>query len=91
MFDDQNGMRKRGETDGKLEKAFAQALREIRTERGISQENLALESGYNRTYVGMLERGLQNPSLRTILGLAKVLNVSGAAIVERVEEKLRKV
>ena len=82
-------MAKRGEKDWQLEKAFAEALREIRTERGISQEKLALVSGYKRTYVGMLERGLHVPSLRTILGLARVLNVSGAVIVERVEAKLK--
>jgi transcriptional regulator with XRE-family HTH domain len=83
-------MVKRGQKDGRLEKAFAEALREVRTRRGISQERLALESGYNRTYVGLLERGLQNPSLRTIIGLAKVLDVPAAQIVASVEEKLKR-
>jgi transcriptional regulator with XRE-family HTH domain len=82
-------MEKRGNGSRKLERAFSEVLREIRTERGLSQEKVALEAGYHRTYVGMLERGLQNPTLRTILSLATVLNVSGAVIVERVETKLK--
>ena len=56
----------KGTDRGRLEKAFAEALRELRTEKGLSQEKLALESGYHRTYVGMLERGMQNPTLRTV-------------------------
>jgi transcriptional regulator with XRE-family HTH domain len=81
-------MEKRGNGSRKLEKAFAQVLREIRTERGWSQEKVALEAGYHRTYVGILERGLQNPTLRTIMSLAKVLGVGAAKIVERVEAKM---
>ena len=53
------------------EQAFAKVLRAARTERGISQEKLGFESGYHRTYIGMLERGLQNPTLRVILSLGR--------------------
>jgi transcriptional regulator with XRE-family HTH domain len=73
---------------GKLEKAFAAALRELRTEKELSQEKLALDAGYHRTYVGILERGKQNPTLRTITRLAKVLGVPAAKLVERFEKKL---
>lgn len=80
----------KGADKGQLEKAFAEALRELRTEKGLSQERLALESGYHRTYVGILERGMQNPTLRTITRLAKVLGVSAAKVVERFEQKMGK-
>jgi transcriptional regulator with XRE-family HTH domain len=59
--------------EGKLQVAFGLALKEMRMEKGLSQEKLALESYYPRTYVGMLERGLQSPTLRTILRLAETL------------------
>jgi len=36
------------------EKAFGQALREIREGHKVSQEQLALESGYDRTYISLL-------------------------------------
>jgi len=67
------------------EEAFARALREVRKETGVSQEDLAFESSYHRTYIGQLERGKMNPSLRTILSIAAVLNVPAAEIVRRVE------
>ena len=72
------------------ERAFAKALREVRLERGLSQEALGLESGYHRTYVSMLERGTMNPSLRTILSLSTVLDVDAAELVRRVEGHLGK-
>jgi transcriptional regulator with XRE-family HTH domain len=65
------------------EQAFAKVLRAVRTERGLSQEKLALESGYHRTYVGMLERGLMNPTLHTILSLASVLEIPAGELVAR--------
>ncbi|HEX3683150.1 MAG TPA: helix-turn-helix transcriptional regulator [Bryobacteraceae bacterium] len=70
------------------ERAFAQVLRQVRTERGLSQEKLGLESGYHRTYIGMIERGLMNPSLRTILSLASVLEISAGELVRRTETTL---
>ena len=70
------------------EEAFARALREIRTRRGISQEELGFESGYHRTYISMLERGKMNPSLRTMLSIAATLRVSAAELVGGVEKLL---
>ncbi|MBV9760275.1 MAG: helix-turn-helix transcriptional regulator [Acidobacteriaceae bacterium] len=67
------------------EQAFAKVLRAVRTESGLSQEKLALESGYHRTYVGMLERGLMNPTLHTILSLASVLGISAGDLIARTE------
>src|SRR5689334_20323804 len=72
------------------EEAFAKALKEIRIERGVSQENMGFESGYHRTYMSMLERGKVNPSLRTILSLASVLGVPATDLVGRVEAHLGK-
>lgn len=42
----------------------------------MSQETLALESQLDRTFISLLERGLRQPSLTTILQLAKPLGVS---------------
>jgi transcriptional regulator with XRE-family HTH domain len=68
--------------------AFAKVLREVRLAAGLSQESLGFESGYHRTYIGMLERGLMNPSLRTILSLAQALKVPAAELVGKVTEAL---
>ena len=67
------------------ERAFGDALREIRTEHDISQEQLALESGMDRTYVSLIERGVQSPTIRSIVKLADVLGVKPSEIILRME------
>ncbi len=56
-------------------RAFGKRLRELRIKVGISQEKLAELADLHRNYVGLLERGLQSPSLNTICRLAKALKV----------------
>ncbi|MFH1741799.1 MAG: helix-turn-helix transcriptional regulator [bacterium] len=54
---------------------FGLRLRELRREKGWSQERLALECGLDRTYVGGIERGERNVSLLNIQKLADALGV----------------
>jgi transcriptional regulator with XRE-family HTH domain len=74
-----------GPEDSSLAKSFGQALRQLRLERGLSQEELGFESGYHRTYISLLERGKKSPSLKTIFRLAKVLRVEPSEMVQRVQ------
>lgn len=48
-------------------------LRRLRTERGLSQERLAADTGVDRAYVSELERGLGNASVDLLDRLADVL------------------
>lgn len=68
--------------------AFGQALRHFRTKLKISQERLSQESGLDRSYISLLERGLRQPSLTTILLLAKALNSSSLELISEVEKLL---
>ncbi len=68
--------------------AFGRVLRQLRQEAGLTQEQLGFESDLRRTYVSILELGQQQPSLTTILKLAKALNQSGSALIEQVETEL---
>lgn len=70
------------------EVAFGVILRDIRKERGLSQETLALESGCHPAYVSQMERGLKSPSLRTIMNLAGTLGTPGSEMLRRVEARL---
>jgi transcriptional regulator with XRE-family HTH domain len=70
------------------EKAFGQALREIRQSKEISQERLALEGGFDRTYISLIERGINSPTIRIVVGIAAVLKVPPSRIVRRMEELL---
>ncbi len=54
---------------------FGHRLKAIRVERGLTQEKLAELSGLHRTYVGSVERGERNISLKNIHCLAIALDV----------------
>ena len=58
-----------------IEKQFGKRIRELRTTRGLSQEELAFKCGVHRTYLGDIERGERNPSLRNISVIAEALGV----------------
>lgn len=68
--------------------AFGQVLAELRRDRGLSQERLALEAGYHRTYVSLLERGKYSPSLDAIVHLARVLGISPSDLVHHAEVRM---
>ena len=61
-------------------------LRETRKGMGISQEELAFETGLDRTTVSMLERGLMSPTLRTLVRLSKRVRLSPSEMVRRAEK-----
>ncbi|MBM4422449.1 MAG: helix-turn-helix transcriptional regulator [Chloroflexi bacterium] len=63
---------------------FGQRIRELRKERGLSQESLAELCGLDRTYISGIERGLRNVALRNIDALAQGLGVSISELFEDV-------
>jgi len=58
-----------------LRHRFATNLRRVRHERGISQEELAHESGVDRAYVSKIERAVTFVGLEIIGKFADVLKV----------------
>jgi transcriptional regulator with XRE-family HTH domain len=67
---------------GPLHHQLGANLRAIRMERGLSQEALGQELGIDRTYVGALERGERNPSLRVVQDLADGLGVLAIELLD---------
>lgn len=63
-----------------LEK-FGERLQKIRKEQGISQEQLAAKLSMHRTYVGMIERGERNPTIRTLYKVARALKVDSSKLL----------
>jgi len=68
-----------------IEQVFGGVLRELRKRSGKTQETVALDAGLDRTYISMLERGLRQPTLETVLALSLALGVSASEIVGLVE------
>ena len=68
--------------------AFGEVLRKLRRESGLTQEELGFEAELRRTYVSILELGQQQPSLTTVLKLAKALKRPAHELVEMVEAEL---
>lgn len=68
--------------------AFGMALRELRAERGLSQEEAALASGIDRAYFGKLERAAKVPTLTTVWKIAAALDVQPSELLSRAEKLL---
>ncbi len=56
-------------------KKLADRIKSVRTGKGLSQEELAYLSSFDRTYISLLERAKRNPSFYNLLKLSKGLNI----------------
>lgn len=81
--------RKQIQPDSGPAKAFGQALREIRISREMSQEQLAFECGFDRTYISLVERGVRSPTVRSLVQLADALKVRPSEVLLRMESLLK--
>ncbi len=57
----------------KIQQRFGSRVRQLRGERGLSQEDLAFSCGLDRSYIGSVERGKRNVSLVNIARIAAAL------------------
>lgn len=55
---------------------FGNRVREIRKEKKLSQEELAVKANLHRTYIGMIERAEKNITLLNIEKIANALEIS---------------
>jgi transcriptional regulator with XRE-family HTH domain len=73
------GISKRNEA---APKALGKRIRQLRQERGWSQERLADEAGMHRTYMWGIEQGVRNPSVRHLVRIAEALGISLSVLFE---------
>lgn len=58
-----------------IKKKFGKNLKQLRLDKGISQESLALSADLDRTYIPSIEKGERNVSITVVEKLANALNV----------------
>jgi len=70
-------------------RAFGAALRESRQNAGISQEQLAEAAGLDRSFISLVERGIQSPNIVVLLRIADVLGVSASGLIAQTEREMQ--
>ena len=56
-------------------KALGKKIQKLRKEQGLSQEELAHQLGISRVYMGFIEQGRENPSLRLLMKISRKFDV----------------
>jgi transcriptional regulator with XRE-family HTH domain len=69
-----------------VEKAFGDVMRKSREKLALSQMAFQTRTGLDRTFISDLERGVQCPSLRTVIRVAKGLNITADKLVKLTTE-----
>jgi transcriptional regulator with XRE-family HTH domain len=70
-----------GSVEGDLQRRLGRNLRAYRLAKGLSQEAFADLLGIHRTYIGGLERGERNVTLRTVERLAGLLGADASGLL----------
>ena len=65
-------------------------IRRLRKERGLSQEDVAFESGVDRSFLSHIERGLQQPSISILFRIAEALGTPASTILAEAEQETQK-
>mgnify|MGYP006268694251 CR=1 FL=1 len=72
----------------KILQALGFLVRQHRLNLGISQEELAMRSNLDRTYISGIERGIRNPSLTALVSLADGMKINVSNLLEGLEAKI---
>lgn len=73
-----------------LSETFGVVLKRFRKTNDLSQMKLAMEAGMHLNALGNLERGVRNPSLRTVFLLCAALKVSAGDFIAAIEAEQKK-
>lgn len=68
--------------------AFGRVLRTLRKGKELTQEQLAFEAGVERNFISLIERGINQPTIRVLFKLAIALEISPSEMVRQVEIEL---
>ena len=70
-----------------VRKRVGMNLKRLRQGVGLSQEELAFDSGLHRTYISGVERGVRNPTVLVLEEIAMALKVPAAELLEEIPRR----
>jgi transcriptional regulator with XRE-family HTH domain len=65
-----------------IQQRVGERIRKLRSDRGYSQESFADACALHRTYMGSVERGERNMTLKTIFTICRTLKITPAELLE---------
>jgi len=69
---------------------LGELMRKARLDAGMTQEQLALRAGIDRSYLSEIERDVRHPTVQMLLKICRVTNTSAAELVRQLESSLLK-
>jgi transcriptional regulator with XRE-family HTH domain len=69
--------------EGDLQRMVGRNLRAYREAKGLSQESFAYVLGFHRTYMGGLERGERNLTLKSLERIAERIDVDPITLLDK--------
>ena len=69
--------------------SFGPVLRQLRREKGLTQDQLSETVGVASPFISMLESGHKYPNLEMIFKLAEALGVRPGSMLDAMDERLR--
>ena len=70
--------------------AVGRVIRQLRKERGLSQEVFSGLCGLARSHVAMIERGTKQANFETLWKIANACGILPSQLVEQIEREIRK-
>ncbi|HEY9754826.1 MAG TPA: helix-turn-helix transcriptional regulator [Oculatellaceae cyanobacterium] len=84
-------MGKRKLYEEELAEALVEVVKEMRDLLGWSQNDLALKTGFHRSYIGDFERGMRQISIKNVSRLAHGLGISASKLMAKAEKRIDKI
>ncbi len=69
--------------------AFGEVLRDLRKQKGLSQEKLAELANLHDRHISFIERNLRTPSIIVVFQLAKALEMEASELIMLVEKRMK--
>jgi len=66
-------------------KKFGDRIKELRDKHKLTQEDLADKVGVDRSYMGFLERGEKNPTLKNLIRIAKAFDITLSKLFDKID------